>query len=84
MDKVKNKKTKKATLTKSGEKRIQYVMPVGNGWVVKSSYKAKFTVLSDNKREAITIARKIAKETRTELIVFARDGRITIQANYAP
>lgn len=63
---------------------IQYVLPLGgNGWVVKNSKAAKFTVITDSKREAVSIARNIAKHKQIELIVQGRDGRIEIRENYA-
>jgi hypothetical protein len=83
MAQVARRNTKSGNKKVANGKRIQYVLPVGNGWVVKSSYRAKWSLITVSKREAITIARNLAKETHTELIVFAKDGRITIQANYA-
>ena len=66
------------------EVSIQYVLPLGgNGWVVKNSKATKFTVITDSKREAISIARNIAKNKQIELEVHGRDGRIEIRENYA-
>ena len=78
---IKNKKSKKGT---SGVISIQYVLPLGgNGWVVKNNKAAKFTVITDSKREAITIARNIAKNKQIELVVHGRDGSIELRENYA-
>ena len=63
-------------------KSIEYVLPLGNGWLVKNSLAKKFTVITDNKREAITIARSIAKTKHCELIVHGRDGSIEKQESY--
>ena len=63
---------------------VQYVLPLGgNGWVVKNSKASKFTVITDSKREAISIARDIAKTKQIELEVHGRDGRIEIRESYA-
>ena len=62
---------------------IQYVLPLGgNGWVVKNSKAAKFTVITDSKREAISIARSIAKTRHIQLEVHGRDGRIEKRESY--
>jgi ribosomal protein L32E len=66
------------------ELSIQYVLPLGgSGWVVKNNKAAKFTVITDSKREAISIARNIAKNKQIELVVHGRDGSIEIRENYA-
>lgn len=61
---------------------IQYVLPLGNGWVVKNNRASKFTVITDSKSEAISIARSIARTKRTELVVHGRNGNIEIQESY--
>lgn len=62
---------------------IQYVLPLGNGWVVKSSKAAKFTLISISKREAVSIARSIAKSRGEILEVHDRDGKISEKKRYA-
>lgn len=82
----KNTHTKRKKLKKDAAKvsSIQYVLPLGgNGWVVKNNKAAKFTVITDSKREAISIARNIAKNKQIELVVHGRDGSIEIRENYA-
>jgi ribosomal protein L32E len=82
----KNTHTKSKVLKKNASKviSIQYVLPLGgNGWVVKNNKAAKFTVITDSKREAISIARNIAKNKQIELVVHGRDGSIEIRENYA-
>jgi hypothetical protein len=68
------RKTKKGT--SAAARNTQYVIPLGNGWVVKNSLSAKFTVILDTKREAIKIARDIAKRQGSELIVHGKDGNV--------
>lgn len=82
----KNTHTKRKKLKKNTEhvSSIQYVLPLGgNGWVVKNNKAAKFTVITDSKREAISIARNIAKNKQIELVVHGRDGSIELRENYA-
>ena len=63
-------------------KGIQYVLPVGNGWVVKSAGALRFTVITDTKREAVSIARGIARNKKTHLIVHNRNGLVQIHETY--
>ncbi len=83
-----NRKTKN-TIPKIAKKKsapatqVQYVFPIGNGWLVKNSAKAKFTVITDNKREAVTIARNIARLKHIELIVYYKNGNIQEKVSYA-
>jgi hypothetical protein len=78
---IKPQKVKKVLAKVSS---IQYVLPLGgNGWVVKNNKAAKFTVITDSKREAISIARNIAKHKQIELVVHGRDGSVEIRENYA-
>jgi uncharacterized protein YdaT len=63
-------------------KDIQYVIPLGNGWIVKNSHSAKFIVITDSKKEAVMIATSIAKNKGTELIVHAKDGSIQKRISY--
>lgn len=68
--------------TEAGQNVIQYVLPLGNGWVVKSSNMAKFTVITDSKKEAIEIARNMARNKHSELIVHGRDGNVELRESY--
>jgi hypothetical protein len=81
--KTKNTKLKKAKRKAVGTSQIQYVLPIGNGWVVKNSAAAKFLIITDNKREAVSIARKVAKLRHIELIVYNKNGTIQEKVNYA-
>ncbi|MBO9204490.1 MULTISPECIES: DUF2188 domain-containing protein [Niastella] len=63
---------------------IQYVLPLGgNGWLVRDNKAAKFTEITDNKREAVSIARHIAKNKKIELVIYGRDGNEEKRENYA-
>jgi hypothetical protein len=72
--------TKKKAVLLQGT--IQYVLPLGNGWVVKSSTASKFTVITESKREASSIARNIAKTKHSQLIIYNKDGSIEREESY--
>lgn len=65
------------------ERNIQYVLPLGNGWVVKDSSASKFTVITDNRQEAVSMARIIAKIKKTRLVVYNKNGTIKEMTSYA-
>ncbi|MBO9565970.1 MAG: DUF2188 domain-containing protein [Niastella sp.] len=69
--------------SKSVSNSAEHVIPLGNGWVVKNSAAQKFTAITDNKRDAITIAREIAKSKGRELIIHGKDGNIISRKSYA-
>jgi len=72
--------TKKRNISKRS--LIQYVLPIGNGWVVKANNTSRFTVVTDSKREAIVIARNRAKTKHSELIVHGKKGNIELRESY--
>jgi len=74
------KKAKKRAVRGIG---VQYVLPLGNGWVVKNSLKGRFITITDKKWEAVSIARSIARTKGIELIVHNKDGRIGERISYA-
>jgi Uncharacterized protein conserved in bacteria (DUF2188) len=82
-----DKKVNNIAKSKNGtsvKETAEYVIPLGGtGWVVKSSNAKKFTVISDSKREAVKIARSLAKRRHRKLVVFAKDGSIQQQVSYA-
>lgn len=61
---------------------IQYVLPLGNGWVIKASKSSTFTAITDSKAEAISIARTIARTKRTKLVVHGKNGAVQMRENY--
>jgi hypothetical protein len=64
-------------------KKSQHVIPVGNGWAVKGEGSSRFTVITDNKREAVNYAKNIARNNSSELIVHGKDGKISKRNSYA-
>jgi hypothetical protein len=77
-------RTKRATRkTSLASRQIQHVIPLGNGWVVKSENTTRFTVITDSKQEAIAIATSIAKAKKTGLVIHNKDGRVSNTRSYA-
>lgn len=65
-------------------KAAEYVIPLGGtGWMVKGSQAKKFTAITSSKREAMQIARSLAKKKGWQIIVFAKDGSIQQQISYS-
>lgn len=57
-------------------KPTQWVVPTDNWWGVRRSGSDRLTTQVDTQSEAITIAREIAQNQRTELFIQGRDGKI--------
>lgn len=76
--KVAGKKAAKKARTKAASSNgsVQHVVPLGNGWVVKTANSKTFTVITDNKKEAVEIARSIAKTKRSSIVVHGKFGVI--------
>ncbi len=64
------------------ERRNQHVVPLGNGWAVKGEGTKKFTLITETQRDAITVARGIAKNNKSELVIHGRDGKIRDKDSY--
>ncbi len=54
----------------------QHVTKHGDGWQVKGAGNSKATAVVDTQAEAIKIAREIAKNQQSELIIHGTDGKI--------
>ena len=57
-------------------KKNQHVMPKGDEWEVKGEGNSKATRVVDTQKEAIKIAREIAINQESELIIHGKDGKI--------
>ena len=57
----------------------QHVVPNenGKGWAVKGAGNSKATKITTTKSEAIKIARDIAKNQNSELVIHNKDGKIS-------
>jgi len=63
-------------------KNNQHVMPLGNGWAVKGEGNKNFTVITETQRDAITVARAIAKNNKSKLVIYGKDGKIREKDSY--
>lgn len=63
-------------------KKNQHVVPLGNAWAVKKEGSVRFTVITDTKKEAVDVAREIARNNHSELVIHGRDGRIQDKDSY--
>ncbi|WP_374330712.1 DUF2188 domain-containing protein [Soonwooa sp.] len=57
-------------------KKNQHVVPNGDKWAVKGAGNERNTRVVNTQKEAITIAREIAKNQQSELVIHRPDGRI--------
>ena len=61
----------------------QHVTPhKGGGWQVKGAGNSKATVVTNTQKEAIKIAKDIAKNQGSELIIHNQQGRIRERNSY--
>ncbi len=63
-------------------KSNQHVIPLGNGWAVKKEGSSRFTVITETKKDAVVVARQIAKNNKSELIIHGKDGEIQDKNSY--
>ena len=63
--------------------KTQHVTPHGDGrWQVKAEDSHRATVVTRTQAEAISIAKEIARNQKTELFVHRPDGRIRERNSY--
>lgn len=60
----------------------QHVVPTENGWGVKGEGNKKNTRNTRTQDEAINIAREIAKNQESEVVIHRKDGRIRDKDSY--
>lgn len=61
----------------------QHVTPhPGGGWQVKGAGNLKATVKTDTQKEAINVARDIARNQNSELIIHRKNGQIREKDSY--
>lgn len=63
-------------------KKNQHVVPHEQGWAVRGEGNRKVTRATRTQQEAITIARQIAQNQRTEVVIHRRDGTIRDKDSY--
>lgn len=57
-------------------KKNQHVVPHNSGWAVKGAGNQKATKVTSTQKEAINVARSIAKNQKSELLVHNTKGQI--------
>jgi hypothetical protein len=63
-------------------KRNQHVIPQGDGWAVKGADAQKATRLVSTQKQAIDLARAIARNQKSELIIHSSNGQINRRDSY--
>ncbi len=62
--------------------RNQHVVPHANGWAVKGAGSGRATKVVETQREAISIARGIAQNQGSEMLIHRENGRIRERNSY--
>ncbi|SIT28551.1 hypothetical protein SAMN05421788_10852 [Filimonas lacunae] len=75
-------RSKVVSKPKNSANNIHYVLPLGNGWVIKSAQSAKFTAITDSRAEAISIGRMMAQTDHSQLVVHGKNGVVQIRESY--
>ena len=60
----------------------QHVVKHDQGWAVKGANNQKATKVTETKKEAVVIAKSIAINQQSELIIHGKDGRIQEKNTY--
>ena len=64
------------------DRKNQYVAPRGDKWIAKGEGNKRATRVVDTQKEAISIARRIAKNQQSELTIRGVDGKIRDKRSY--
>ena len=60
----------------------QHVEPNNGQWSVKGEGNSRYTATTDTKAEAMKIAREIAQNQKSELVIHGRNGQILDKDSY--
>lgn len=60
----------------------QHVTPKGDTWQVKGAGNEKATKITETQKQAIDVAKEIAKHQKTEVIIHGTDGKIRDKDSY--
>lgn len=63
-------------------KKKQHIVPNNGQWSVKGEGNSKYTATTDTQKEAIEIARDIARNQQSEVVIHGRDGKIRDKDSY--
>ena len=62
--------------------KTQHVVPQGGRWAVRGAGSQRATRVTSTQREALTVAREIARRQGTDVVIHGRDGRIRDKDSY--
>lgn len=60
----------------------QHVLPHSDGWQVKGAGNSRATVVTNTQAKAIAIAKDIAKNNNSELVIHGKNGQIRQKNSY--
>jgi len=63
-------------------KKNQHVVPKGENWAVQGAGNSKATKIVETQKQAVVIAREIAKNQKSELFVHGKNGHIRERNSY--
>lgn len=63
-------------------KKNQHVVPHGDKWAVRGEGNSRRTKVTDTQREATQVAREIARNQQSELLIHGKNGRIRARDSY--
>lgn len=63
-------------------KKNQHVVPHGDGWAIKGAGNQKATSVHDTQKQAIDVARDIARNQQSELVIHRQNGQIRDKDSY--
>lgn len=63
-------------------KNNQHVVPHENGWAIKGEKNERYTRIVNTQKEAIEIARQIAQNQNTEILIHGKNGQIRERDSY--
>ena len=64
------------------KRKNQHVVPVGMKWGVRGEGNSRITKITSTQGDAINVAREIAKNQKTEVVIHRKDGRIRDKDSY--
>ncbi len=60
----------------------QHVVPHGDSWAIRGANNSKVTKIVDTQREAIEVAREIAINQQSEVVIHRTNGQIRDKNSY--
>jgi hypothetical protein len=62
--------------------KSQHVVPHKGGWAVKGEGNTRATAIESTQQKAIEVARGIAQNQKSELVIHGQDGQIRAKDSY--